>query len=437
MKILLVSHYGDAADWLFRMGLDDNKVQIYIEDETSQETFDGLLHKCKDWRRGVQWADLILFDDNRCDPSIWKYSRSLNKPCVGGSPFAAKLENDRAYAHSLMGLAGMPALESRTFKTGQEVIAHLKQDKKAHVIKPQGGDKVHSHHLIVGEEDDGSDAIGQVERLIDLKLPINAWEVEERKRGVEVALSIFFNGRERVGPIFINFEHKHSHEKEKGFLTGEQGTLGRYVEDSELPLYEDTLAKFLPTLRASGYIGIIDINLIVGRNRDTQEIEISPLEFTPRPGKPTIFLMDELQISPWANVMMGLAKGEKPEMQVHFDWCVGVLKCAFGFPFEDQATEISKGIEIRGLDEHSLEHIHPMEVKLDKRGRFVHAGGEGYVLVATGRGESIGIAKDRAYQHLSNIKLPNGFHREDISDKINTYELEDLGILPREEMAVS
>lgn len=433
----MVSHYGDSADWLFRIGLDDNKVQIYIEDETSQETFDGLLPKCKDWRKGCQWADLILFDDNRCDPSIWKYCQSIKKPCVGGSPFAAKLENDRAFAHKLMEMAGIPRIESITFKTGQEVIAHLKSDKKAHVIKPQGGDKVHSHHLIVGKLEDGSDTINRVERLIEMGLPVKAWEVEEKKKGVEVALTILFNGNEQVGPTFINFEHKHSHEKEKGFLTGEQGTLGRYLEDKELPLYANTLAKFLPTLRAAKYVGIIDINCIVGRNQETGEIEISPLEFTPRPGKPTIFLMDEVQVSPWANVMMGLAKGEKPEIQVHFDWVVGVLKCAFGFPFEEQATEISRGREIRGLDEHSLAHIHPMEVKLDGKGKFVHAGGEGYLAVATGRGESISLAKERAYQHLNRIDMDDSFHREDISDKINPWELEDLQILPREEVSVS
>lgn len=436
MKVCLISHFGDAADWLFRMSLDDNKVQLHIEDEKSREVFDGLLPKSTDWRKSVGWADLILFDDNKCDPAIWKYAQSLKKPCVGGSPFAAKLENDRKFAHHLMELAGIPRVESLTFKTFPEVIKHLKADKKSHVIKPQG-DKVHSHHLIVGEEDDGSDAIDEVERLMEQKLPITAIEVEERKRGVEVGLTIFFNGKERVGPIFMNWEHKHSHNGEKGFLTGEMGELGRYVADDTLPIYQETMGKFLPTLRAAGYVGIIDINCIVGRNSETREIEISPLEFTPRPGKPPIFLMDELMVSPWAEVMMGLAKGEKPDIQVRYDWCVGVLLCAEGFPYEEQATEISRHRRIYGLDEDSLSHIHPMEVKLDEKGRFVHAGGEGYTAVSTGRGPTVSSAKFEAYKNLERIRMHGSYYRDDISAKIDLYELEDLGILPREEAGVS
>jgi phosphoribosylamine-glycine ligase len=112
--------------------------------------------------------------------------------------------------------------------------------------------------------------------------------------------------------------------------------------------------------------------------------------------------------------------------------------CAFGFPFDDKVKAISRGLVVEGVNEHNVgEHIHPMNLSLNKKGQFVVSSGQGYVLVATGRGHEIDHAKRRAYEALSSIKLPNGFHRWDIGDKISAWELDDLGILPREESVIS
>ena len=433
MKIAYLSKYGDSFDLAFRMGLDGHKVVGYIDDPKSAMTYDGVIPKAKTWQEAVKGKDLVVFDDNSL-PHIWE---KINKDvgCFGGSPFAARLEKDRAFAHDLMARCGIERIESRSYKTLKEALAHLKEHKKAHVVKPQG-DQVKSHHLIVGDDEDGGDAISQVERLIDQGLPVTAVEVEERKRGVEVALTMFFNGLDRVGPVCINFEHKRSHDGERGFLTGEQGTLVRYLEDDELPLFRDSLARVIPALRAANYKGLIDLNMIVGRDPDTGDRFIAPLEFTPRVGKPICFIQDELHVTPWADVMSACSWGRPCDLRVRYDWGVGVLLTTFGFPFEEQATEISAGLEVRGLDEHSLEHLHPMECRLDKRGKFVVAPGEGYLLVATGRGETIYGAKDMAYDQLDRVKVPNAFSRRDISEKISAWELEDLGILPLEEGSV-
>lgn len=428
MKIAFLSKYGDAADIAFRMSLDGHRVTLYIDDTKYKENFDGILPKAKTWQEAVKGRDLVVFDDNKLS-HIWERVHKYI-PCFGGSSFAARLEDDRAFSHGLMERAGIERIESKTYKTLKEVLSHLKEHKSAHVIKPEG-DKVESHHVIVGEDEDNSDAISQVERFIEQGLKVDHVEVEERKKGVEVGLSFFFNGLEPVGPIEINFEHKHSHEGEHGYLTAEMGTLMRYVEDQELPLYKDTLFKMIPTLRAANYKGQIDLNLIVGQDEEGRFV--APLEFTPRLGKPAVFLNDELHITPWADLFMACATGNEVDLRVRYDWCVGVMLCAFGFPFEDKVMKISSGLEIQGLDEHSLSHIHPIQAKLDKRGRFVVGSGNGWFLCATGRGESIYSAKEMAYNELSKVKVPNSFHRHDISNKISHQELEELEILPLEE----
>lgn len=433
MKILFLSRYGEGADIAFRMILDGHKVRLWIEEDKYRDNADGLVPKVADWRPSVAWADLSVFDYNSAGlAAIWQQIHK-QVPCFGGSSFGHRLEDDRAFGRAVMEKIGLPVLPAKSFKSLKEAHAHLKATPGPHVVKPSGK-KVEKHHLIVGDREDNSDALAQIERLIDQGLPVDAVEVEERRRGVEVGLSGWFNGLDWVGPACINFEHKRSHEGEKGYLTGEMGTLARYVEDPDLPLFRDTLDKVKPVLRAANYRGQIDLNMIVGRN-DKGERFIAPLEWTPRLGYPAWALEDELHVTPWADLFLACATGKNLNLQVRYEWAVGVVLAAFGFPFYDQVAKISAGLVVEGLSEHNLDHVHPMNLKLNKRGKFCVSTGDGYVLVATGRGESVYDAKRRAYDALDALKLPNGFSRRDIGEKINTWQLEDLEILPVEEAA--
>lgn len=435
MNVLFLSVNGEGADIAFRMALDGVKVRLWIENPKMKDVADGLVQKVKDWRLSVSWANLVVFDYNSDGMAdIWEQIHK-KVPCFGGSSFGNRLESDRDFSRRIMERCGIPHLESHSFKTLKEAHNHLKSHSVAHVVKPSGKD-VEKHHLIVGQDPNNEDAISQVERLMDLGLKVDSVEVEERKTGVEVGLSRFFNGNDWIGPINVNFEHKRSHDKETGFLTGECGTLCKYSQDPELPLFKETLAKIKPVLRAQDYKCQIDLNMIVGRD-EKGEVCISPLEFTPRLGYPAWALEDELHVTSWEKIMLGCATGTKVDMQVHYDWSVGVLLCAFGFPFDDKIEKISKGLVVDGVDEYNIgEHIHTMNMSLNKNGKFVVSSGQGYVLVGTGRGHEIEHAKNRAYEALETIRLPNSFKRFDISDKINTWELNDLGILPHEEAVI-
>lgn len=423
MKILFISKYGDGMDIAFRTALDGNRVKLWIEHPKYKSVGDGIVPKTQNWRQELGWADLVVFDGNK-HPDIWEQVYR-KVPCFGGSAFGYKLEQDRGFAHKLMSRCGLQGIESLSFKTLPEALKHLKTHiGVCHVVKPQGP-KVESYHLIVGEDADNSDAIARVELLIESGVPVESVEVEERKFGVEVGIAGFFNGSDWVGPHEINFEHKHVQDREIGYLTGEMGTLMRYLEDDSLPIWKETLGRFTSTLRAADYRGQLDLNMICDKDG------FWPLEFTARLGYPACFLNDELHVTTWAELLSKVASGVDFDFRVRYDWAVGVVLAGFGFPFEDK-SEVSGGLPITGLNERSLEHIHPMQVRMGKRG-FEVAPGDGHLLVATGRGKRIHDAKDAAYSALRGIRVPNAFHRWDIGDKVSPYELERLGIIPVEE----
>ena len=60
----------------------------------------------------------------------------------------------------------------------------------------------------------------------------------------------------------------------------------------------------------NNYCGEIDINLIATIDKNTGEPIYTGLEYTPRLGKPSVFIEDELHITPWANLAYDCAKGD-------------------------------------------------------------------------------------------------------------------------------
>ncbi len=421
-RFAFLSKYGDGADIALRLALEpDVQVRLWI-DPKYRVNYSGVVDKAASWQEAVAWADCVISDDNKLSHL---YSQ-IKKPCFGGSPFAARLENDRKFAQDLCKRAGMAVGAHKSFKTGQQVIAHLKANPGAWVVKPQGG-KSESHHLIVGSKGRDEETISQVQRLVDSRLIVDSWEVEEKHDGPEAAVTRYFNGHDWLGPAAINFEHKHTHDRELGALCGEAGTLVKYLEPGEPDdFFDRTLGLLTPYLRAAGYRGVIDMNTIVGRDGTPKLIEI-----TPRPGKPISFILEELRITKLSDIIWACAAGERLDIQVRWDWAVGVVLFAFGFPFEKVACDVSQGLPVNGMGD-SLAHIHPMQIRRVK-GEWKVGYGEGYLLVATGRGATIIDAKHSAYNALAPIRVPNSSHRWDISDKINEWELRDLKILPKME----
>lgn len=420
-RILWVSKYGDGADLALRMALEEGvEVRLWIEDPKYRVNFSGVLDKVASFQEGEKWASFVVYDDNKCT------HLKTTKPKFGGSDFGARLENDRAFTQSLCKRAGLNVGEHKSFRTGAQVLTHLRENKdKTWVIKPEGG-KSESHHLIIGSEGHDGETMAQVERLVESGLIVASWEVEEKKKGLEAAVTRYFNGQDWLGPAAVNFEHKHIATGNIGGLCGEAGTLVKHLETEEF--FDKTLGRLTPALRAADYRGVIDMNCIVAEDGTPWLIEL-----TPRPGKPISFILEELRITPLSKIFWACATGGHLDIQVRYDWAVGVVLFAFGFPFEKVAAEISQGLPISGLPK-SLEHIHLMQVRRDgEKGAWKVGYGEGYLLVATGRGEMICDAKWRAYDEMYPIRVPNAQHRLDISDKINERELRELGILPERE----
>ncbi len=417
MRILWISLYGESSAIALRAKLEGNDVRLFIKDSHYREDiYEGLIEKVDDWKLSVSWCDFIVFDSNPLD-DIWEQVKGI-KPCFGGSSFAETLEHDREFAHKLMKKLGINSPESKTFNKIPEVMKHLKEHQVPHVLKPFGP-KIESHHVVIGQYHDNSDAIGLLERFESEKVPFEGIEVEEKIDGIEVGYSCWFNGNDWVYPINVNFQHKQFAAGDDGnglgFLTGEMGSLMKYTEDQENKYFKETLDKIKPLLKANDYRGQIDVGLIVDYDGKPYA-----LEYTPRNGTPSQFIEYHLQKMDIADLYYGVAKGTIRRNEVSDDWAIGVVVVTPGFPDHNMVKKKSAGTRIFGINKDNASHVHLYEA-MKKDNKLVTTQGIGYPMCVCNAASSVSEAIQGVYNLLDKrrgIYTPNSWYRPDIGQRV-------------------
>ena len=303
LKLLFVSYDGLIADIAWQVIKEGNEARLYIQDEDERGIGEGFVPKCSEWRKEVDWADVVVFDDVLGMGAWAQELRKAGKRVVGGTPYTDRLEDDRAFGQQELKAAGVSIIPQENFTSFDDAMDYVRKNPNRYVIKPSGEAQNYKRLLYVGEEEDGRDV---VEVLEDYKRAwsrkIKEFQLQRRIMGVELATGGFFNGKEFVSPICVNFEHKKLFPGDIGPATGEMGTAMFWSEPNKV--FNATLKPMEPKLRDEGYVGYIDVNCIVNGNG------IYPLEFTSRFGYPTISIQQEGLLTPMGELFYKLAGGE-------------------------------------------------------------------------------------------------------------------------------
>lgn len=408
-KILFVSNQGFIGDLAWQVKKEGNEVKYAIHSKVDKDVCDGFVEKIEDWQAGKEWADVIVFDDVGFGEAADKLRRE-GKLVIGGSAYTDKLEDDRDFGQEEMKSAGLNILPKWNFTDFDEAIKFVRENPGRYVIKPSGRAQDEKELLFIGQEEDGIDIIQVLEHYKkNWAKKIKVFQMQKFAAGVEVAVGAFFNGKEFITPVNINFEHKRMFPGDIGPSTGEMGTSMLWTQPNVL--FNETLDKMKSKLVECGYVGYIDINCIANARG------IYPLEFTSRFGYPTISIQMEGVTSNWGEFLYALAKGEQHQLKTKKGFQVGVVIAVPPFPFKDNDAfrKYSEDATIL-FKKPATEGMHIGDVKLVE-GDWRLAGVSGYVLVVTGSGATMEEARKQAYQRIKNIMIPNMFYRTDIGAK--------------------
>lgn len=408
-KILVVSHFGVSGELCKRFMSEGNQVRYCILDKPSRDINNGLIQKVPTWEPHVDWADLIIWDDatfgKECDEL-----REQGKAVVGPSVYSDRLEMDRSFGSEEMKRAGMTTLPEWSFKNLDQAIAFVKKNPARYVVKPSGKAQDEKCLTYVGKNEDGSDIVATLESYKKKwSGKIKEIQVQAFAKGVEVAITGFFNGEKFIQPCFINFEYKKMMNGDVGPNTGEMGTFSRFSFKSGL--YDETLGKAEKMLAGCGYHGPIDLNCIA-----TEEA-VYPLEWTPRFGVPTIWLQMDGIDSNLGDFFEAMATGKRFNLNTHTGVQMCVVVAVHPFPFEDPKAfdKYAKDKEVE-FNAPRMGGIYLADIKkVDDK--YVLAGDSGYACVCVGKGMTMEEAKDEAYKRVKTIALPDMFYRTDIGHR--------------------
>ncbi len=399
-----------AIDVAWQVSREGHPVKFFVDSDDSRDVGDGLIEKVEDWKREVDWADVIVFDDVLGQGAKADRLRKAGKAVIGGTPYTDQIEDDRGFGQEELKRHGIPILSYQTFTDFDEAIAFIKEHPGRYVFKPSGEAANLKRLLFVGIDEDGTDVIGLMEAYKRVwAKKIKVFQLQKHVSGVEVAVGAFFNGSQFIYPININFEHKKLFPGNIGISTGEMGTSMYWSEPNRL--FQATLLKMEATLAREDYVGYIDLNCIVNGNG------IYPLEFTSRFGYPTISIQQEGMQMPMSELLYRLATGENFAIKVKKGFQVGVRVRTPPYPFDDKKAfdTYSKDATIF-LRKKTLDGIHIEEVK-SVNGEWLVAGHAGAVMTVVGCGATMKEAQQQAYNRLQNVMVPNMYYRTDIGDR--------------------
>jgi len=409
-NFLFVSLTGLISDIAWQVSKEGHEVRYFINDKKERDIADGFVAKSRDWEKDVDWADIIIFDDTLGQGEKAQTLRREGKQVVGGTPYSDRLEDDRSFGQEELKKAGVSIIPYGEFVSFDDAIEHVVENPGRYVIKPSGEAQNVKRRLFVGEEDDGQDVIRILEAYKKaLSDEIKVFQLQRRVTGVEVAVGGFFNGKNFIYPINVNFEHKKLFPGDIGPPTGEMGTSMFWSRPNQL--FNQTLLKMEPALASEGYVGYIDLNCIVNNHG------IYPLEFTSRFGYPTISIQQAGMLTPIGEFFLDLANGNDPKLKTRSGFQIGVRIVVPPFPFDDDETfdSFSKNSVIV-FKKPPQDEIHIEDVK-QVNGQWLVAGTSGAILIVVGMGSTMRQAQTQVYSRIKNVLIPNMYYRTDIGDR--------------------
>lgn len=410
MNILILSQWGGGTALGWRLTKEGHRVIMWIKNKDYKTVGDGFIKKTPEWESLAPKSDLIIIDDS----GLGKISEELkNKgyPVWGGTHWSDEIENDRGLGQKTLKDVGMTTIPSNEFTDLNKGIEFVKAHPGRYVVKPSGPIQDEKALSYCGKDEDGQDMISMLEHYkAKWAAKITKFELQEFKKGIEVAISAFFNGKEFVEPIEISCEHKKLMPGNSGPSTGEMGTSMIWMNKNKI--YKESIGRMAGLLQKNKYTGYIDINCI------SEEKTLWPLEFTTRFGYPTIQLKMETIKGNMGEWMKKIVSGENATFKVSNPYSICVVMATPPYPFssKDIYKKYSEDQEIIfGMKDRT--GVWPGEVQRDKDNKWYLTGESGFSVIVTGQGKSIKESQDMAYKRVDAIIIPNEMHRIDIGDK--------------------
>lgn len=337
--------------------------------------------------------------------------KAKNLKIFGPSKKAARLEGSKVFMKNFLSKYNIPTAKYIESSNYEELSSFIETLKEPIVVKADGlcaGKGV----IIAPTKEEAREATKSMlsgESFGDAGKKVI---IEEFLDGYELSLFAICDGEDYI-LLPAAQDHKKLENEDKGPNTGGMGAYAPtpLVNDG---IYEDVKTRVIePTLKGmqeekSPFHGVLFIGLMVVGG------EIYVLEYNVRFGDPECEVLLPLLKSSSCELFDKAASGDIKKLEVAFynEFVVGVVIASENYPYKNSTPSeiIVDKIVHEKLEEKS--HIAYAGVSREEETLFAHGG---RVLVCVGRGESIQVARDRAYMLCGQVHFAGKKFRTDIA----------------------
>ena len=321
---------------------------------------------------------------------------------------AAIIEASKAFSKNLMKKYGIPTAAYEIFDDAQKALDYVQTAPIPLVLKADGlalGKGV----LICKTREEAIEGVKEI--MLDQKFGAagKTLVVEEFLEGPEVSVLSFTDGKTIV-PMITSCDHKRAKDNDEGLNTGGMGTF------SPAPFYGEKTAKevlekiMLPTMYAMNaegrtFKGVLYFGLMKTKNG------MKVIEYNSRFGDPETQVVLPMLKTDLMEIFEAVVEERLADVKVEWDdgACVCLVLASGGYP---EAYEKGKEITIGDLED-GVTICHAGTAKKD--GKLVTSGGR--VLGVVAKGETLALAREKAYRNAQKISFEGMYYRKDIGIK--------------------
>jgi phosphoribosylamine--glycine ligase len=193
-------------------------------------------------------------------------------------------------------------------------------------------------------------------------------------------------------------------------MTGEMGTLASF--EGSGPLFEATLGRVAPRLRAAGHVGYVNLNLIVN------EAGVWPLEWTCRFGNPGFAVLAALQPDGWGDLLERMAASGRGGFRTRPGWSVCIVLTMPPFPahIEGGPPEDDAPVFFLSPAAEDAEGFHLVDVRREG-GQLLAMRRSGHPMIVSGVGATVEAARAAAMARAERVVIPELRWRRDIGER--------------------